>query len=50
MIIRDLNVERVTAAPLKTDSPLVINSDAILFSQSSIIILRGSLSPSEKKR
>ena len=30
MVIRDLDVERVTAAPLETDSPLVIDSDAVL--------------------
>ena len=30
MVIRDLNIERVTVAPFETDSPLVINSDAVL--------------------
>ena len=30
MVIRDFDVERVTAAPFETDSPLVIDSDAIL--------------------
>jgi len=30
MVIRDLNVERITGAPFETDSPLVINSDAVL--------------------
>jgi len=30
MVIRDLDIERVTAEPLKTDSPLVIDSDAVL--------------------
>ena len=30
MVIRDLDVERVIATPFKTDSPLIINSDAML--------------------
>ena len=30
MVICDLNIERVTVAPFETDSPLVINSDAVL--------------------
>ena len=30
MVIRDLSIERVTASPLKTDSPLVIDADAML--------------------
>ena len=30
MVIRHLNIERVTVAPFETDSPLVINSDAVL--------------------
>lgn len=30
MMIRDLNVERITAAPLEADSLLVVNSDAVL--------------------
>jgi hypothetical protein len=32
MAICYFNVERVTAAPFETDSPLVINSDAMLSS------------------
>jgi len=30
MVIRDLSIERVTASPLKTDSPLVIDADTVL--------------------
>jgi len=30
MVIRYFNVKRVTAAPFETDSPLVINSNAML--------------------
>ena len=30
MVIRDLNIERVTVAPFETNSPLFINSDAVL--------------------
>jgi len=30
MVVCYFNVERITAAPFKTDSPLIINSDAVL--------------------
>jgi len=30
MIIRNFDIERITATPLETDSPLVIDADTVL--------------------